>query len=461
MSLQKNQIIPLQITALSNDGSGIGRCEGEAVFVPGTAPGDELRVRILKDCGRYAFGRVESIAVPSAARRAPDCAVAAPCGGCSFRHLDYAAELEAKRSFVTDAFARIGGFSLAAEAVLPSPQQDRYRNKVQFPVGQDAAGHLCIGFYAGRTHRIVPCSDCLLQPEELNRIAAFLCRACEARGVTAYSEESGKGMLRHIFLRRGAHSGEILLCLVCTQRSLPRQDTLVQEVTAAFPAVRTVVLNVNRQRTNVILGGENLTLYGPGTIGDTLCGVPIRLGPMSFYQVNTPAAEQLYAVAAAFAALRPQDRLLDLYCGMGTIGLSMAGSCAELIGAEIVPEAIAAARASAAQMAAPAAQQARFLCADAGAAAQQLLAEGLRPDVVMLDPPRRGCDEATLDAVLQMAPQRIVMVSCNPATAARDAKYLAARGYAPQRLQPVDLFPRTNHVELVCLLEKQAAALNG
>ena len=455
MPLQKNQILTLRIERLSSDGSGVAHsADGEAVFVPGTAPGDEARVRIVKDCGRYAFGILDELLAPSPDRVPVDCPVAGPCGGCSLRHLDYAAELRAKQESVLDAFRRIGGLELPVLDILPSPEVDRYRNKVQFPVGVDKNGVPCIGFYAGRTHRIVPCPDCKLQPGVLNEIGNALCAFFAQQGIRPYDEQSGKGLVRHIFLRRGAHSGQIMVCLVCTRAKLPHAEQLCTALREQFPAISTILLNVNAKNTNVILGSENHILYGPGYIEDTLCGVPVRLGPLSFYQVNTLAAERLYGVAAQYAQLTPDDTLLDLYCGMGTIGLSMADQCRGLIGVEIVPEAIESAKANAARMGEAVAAKSRFFCADAGQAATQLAAEGLHPDIVMLDPPRKGCDEATLSAVVRMAPRRVVYVSCNPATAARDAAWLEKNGYHAEKVQPVDLFPRTKHVEAVLLLTK-------
>ena len=457
MPLQKNQTLTLQVERLSSDGSGVAHSpEGEAVFIPGAAPGDKARVRIVKDCKRYAFGILDEVLVPSPDRIPVDCPVAAPCGGCSLRHLDYAAELRAKRDSVADAFARIGGLDVPVLPIVGSPQVDRYRNKVQFPVGIDKTGKPCIGFYAGRTHRIVPCPDCKLQPDVLNDIGNMLCSFFAEHGIQPYAEETGKGLVRHVFLRRGAHSGQIMVCLVCTQAKLPCAEDLCTRLTREFPAVRTILLNVNAQNTNVILGAENHTLYGPGYIEDTLCGVPVRLGPLSFYQVNTLAAEQLYGIAAEYAQLTPEDLLLDLYCGMGTIGLSMVDRCRELVGVEIVPEAIESAKANAARMGEAVAAKSRFFCADAGQAATQLAAEGLHPDVVMLDPPRKGCDEATLSAVVRMSPRRVVYVSCNPATAARDAAWLEQNGYHAEKVQPVDLFPRTKHVECVIALSKES-----
>ena len=455
MPLQKNQILTLRIERLSSDGSGVAHSpDGETVFVPGAAPGDEADVRIVKDCKRYAFGILDHLRTPSPDRIPVDCAVAGPCGGCSLRHLDYTAELRAKQENVTDAFRRIGGLDVPVLDICPSPEVDRYRNKVQFPVGLDKNGNPCIGFYAGRTHRIVPCPDCKLQPGVLNDIGNALCRFFAENGIQPYNEETGRGLVRHIFLRRGAHSGQIMVCLVCTRPNFPHADALCTRLREQFADIATILLNVNSKNTNVILGTETHTLYGPGYIEDTLCGVPVQLGPLSFYQVNTLAAERLYGIAAQYAQLTPDDLLLDLYCGMGSIGLSMVARCLELVCVEIVPEAIESAKANAARMGDAVAAKSCFFCADAGQAATRLAAEGLHPDVVMLDPPRKGCDEATLSAVVRMAPRRVVYVSCNPATAARDAAWLEQNGYHTEQVQPVDLFPRTKHCECVIALSK-------
>lgn len=451
MPTPKNSVFPLTIQSLSSDGNGVGRYEGKAVFVPYTAPGDHILARVVKDMERYAFGIVEEPLALSDAHQEPGCPVYRPCGGCCFRHLTYQAETEAKEGFVRDALRRIGGLELPLLPLLASPLQERYRNKVQFPVGRDAGGRVVAGFYAGRSHRLVPCSDCRLQPALLNEIASWICDFLQQYAVPIYDEQTHRGLVRHIFLRQGWHSGQVLVCLVLNGTELPHAGQFCEALAGRFAAVHTVVLNVNRQNTNVVPGAQSISLMGPGFIEDTLCGVPVQLGPLSFYQVNTPGAELLYGVVKEFAALAPGDTLLDLYCGMGTIGLSMASECKELIGVEIVEEAVKSARRNAAAMGAA---NARFLCADAGEAAGQLAAEGLAPDVVCLDPPRKGCDDATLEAVLQMAPRRIVMVSCNPATAARDCAFLAAQGYRPVKAQPVDLFPRTKHVECVVLLER-------
>lgn len=451
MPLVKNQIIPLTVDALSSDGSGIGRFEGMAVFVPFTAVGDVLRVRAVKVCKSYAFGIVEQLVSSGAGRVPADCEIFGKCGGCCFRHLAYAEELRAKQGFVADAMRRIGGITLPVREILPSPSPERYRNKVQYPLFRAANGSVQAGFYAGRSHRPVPCADCRLQPVLLNRIAQTFCDLLTRYGVSVYDERAHKGLARHIYLRHAVTTGRVLACLVCNGRRLPHAREICAALTRAHPEVESVVLNVNTRQTNVITGTECIVLHGPGVLRDTLCGVPVALDPLSFYQVNTAGAERLYGVAAALAAPGPSDTLLDLYCGAGAIGLSMAARCKRLIGVEIVPEAVENARRAAEEMGAA---HAEFLCADAGTAAERLAADGLLPDVVVLDPPRKGCDAATLDAVLRMAPGRIVMISCNPATAARDVRYLSERGYTPTDVQPVDLFPRTKHVETVCLMSR-------
>ena len=453
--VRKNTVHPLHIEGYTAEGMGVARLDGRVVFIPGTIRGEDWEVQLLKVNKGVAWGKGTRLISPSPVRQEPDCPYSGRCGGCQYRHMSYEEELAAKGQRVRDALERVGGVHLELPPVLGAESPLRYRNKVQFPVGADKNGVPCIGFYAGRTHRIVPCPDCKLQPSMLNEIGNALCAFFARQGIRPYDEQSGKGLVRHIFLRRGAHSGQIMVCLVCTRAKLPHAEQLCTVLRGQFPAISTILLNVNAKNTNVILGSENHILYGPGYIEDTLCGVPVRLGPLSFYQVNTLAAERLYGVAAQYAQLTPDDTLLDLYCGMGTIGLSMAGQCRELIGVEIVPEAIESAKANAARMGEAVAAKSRFFCADAGQAATQLAAEGLHPDIVMLDPPRKGCDEATLSAVVRMAPRRVVYVSCNPATAARDAAWLEKNGYHTEKVQPVDLFPRTKHVEAIVSLQRE------
>ena len=453
MPFLKNQIITVEIEALSNDGNGVAHKDGQAVFVPMTAPGDVAEVRIVKPMKTYAFGRVEKLLSPSACRIKQDCAAAGPCGGCGLRHIRYDAECAAKTQFVRDAFARLGKLDVPVRDVLGTPDTDRYRNKVQLPVGTDENGHIVTGFYAGRSHRIVACSDCKLQPVWMNALAARACALLEENGITAYDEETHTGRVRHLYMRQGWHSGQRLLCFVVNGNGLPNEAEICATLQKEFD-LTTILVNRNSERTNVILGRKTRTVLGNGYIEDTLAGVALQMGVHEFYQVNTPAAEVLYAKAREYAALKPEDFLLDLYCGMGTIGLSMLPDCRRLVGVEVVPQAVEGAKTTAARMGLGE-DKAAFRCQDAGAAAAQLAAEGAHPDVIVVDPPRKGCDEATLTAIAEMSPRTVVMVSCNAATAARDTKWLTEHGYTAVEVQPVDLFPRTKHVEAIVSLQRE------
>lgn len=455
MPLAKNDIITLEITALTNEGSGVGHYKedssdgrGMAVFVPLTAVGDVISCRVVKVLRSYAYGRVEGILTSSPDRAEDGCPVYAKCGGCCFRHISYEAELRAKQGFVQDAFTRLGGLSPEFLPIQGSESPEGYRNKLQMPVSKQDGRTVC-GFYSERSHRVIPVDKCALQPELFAEITRFVTEQADRLRISVYNEEKHEGVLRHIYLRRGHYSGEVCLCLVA-RRKVPEFERLAKAAAERFPEITGVVLNINRDRTNVILGEEEQVLFGRAEIKDTMCGVNVEISPKSFYQVNTPAAEALYRQAAEFA--RPEGKLLlDLYCGAGTIGLSMAGKAHRLIGAEIVPQAVENARENADRNSV---KNAEFICADAGQAAQQLERSGERPDVIILDPPRKGCSEDTLTACAGMQPERIVMISCNAATAARDCKRLAELGYTAAMVRPFDLFPRTSHVECVVLINK-------
>lgn len=455
MPLAKNDIITLEITALTNEGSGVGHYKedssdgrGIAVFVPMTAVGDVISCRVVKVLRSYAYGRVEGILTASPDRAEDGCPVYAKCGGCCFRHISYEAELRAKQGFVQDAFMRLGGLSPEFLPIQGSESPEGYRNKLQMPVSKQDGRTVC-GFYSERSHRVVPVEKCALQPELFAEITRFVTEQADRLRISVYNEEKHEGVLRHIYLRRGHYSGEVCLCLVA-RRKVPEFERLAKAAAERFPEITGVVLNINRDRTNVILGEEEQVLFGRAEIKDTMCGVNVEISPKSFYQVNTPAAEALYRQAAEFA--QPEGKLLlDLYCGAGTIGLSMAGKARRLIGAEIVPQAVENARENAERNSV---KNAEFICADAGQAAQQLERSGERPDVIILDPPRKGCSEDTLTACAGMQPERIVMISCNAATAARDCKRLAELGYTAAVVRPFDLFPRTSHVECVVLINK-------
>ncbi len=447
--MNKNDIVTLEVTALTSEGSGVSRLDGIVIFTPFTAVGDVIEARIVKVLKSYCYAKIERIITPSPDRVENDCPSFGKCGGCVFRHISYNAELSAKEEFVRSAFERIGGLNPEFLPIKGSEQSERYRNKLQMPVGKDAQGEAVCGFYSQRSHRVIPTDDCLLQPQIFSEITAFVLERIAQLKISVYNEENHEGVLRHIFLRKGHYSGEICAVLVA-KRKVPEFSRLAAELAERFPEIKGVVLNINPDKTNVILGEKEIVLFGKSEISDTMCGVPVELSPKSFYQVNTLAAENLYRQAAEFA--EPQGKvLLDLYCGAGTIGLSMAKSAKQIIGAEIVAEAVENAKINAERLGV---DNAEFICGDAGDAAKQLHTRGIKPDVILLDPPRKGCGEECLSACVQMNPERIVMISCNPATAAKDCRFLTENGYTLQKVRAFDLFPRTKHTECVCVLEK-------
>lgn len=455
--MKKNDIVKINITDITAEGSGVGRYEGMAVFVPSAAVGDEIECRIVKVLRSYCYGIIERIITPSADRLDRGCEIKNSCGGCIFRHISYEAEKRIKADMVKNAFVRLGGFDESTLDILPitgCTDTDRYRNKAQYPVSADKQGHITAGFYARRSHRIIPCEDCLLQPEIFGDIVKEIIMNAEEKNIPPYDEVSGKGALRHIYLRKGYHSGEVMVCLVTAaddKMITGKYREIAHIITRKFSQIRSVILNINKEKNNVILGKKCITLWGSDTISDTMCGVRVKLSPLSFYQVNTAQAEELYRVAGEFAALTGREDVLDLYCGAGTIGLSLAGHAGRVTGAEIIPEAVENARENARESGIV---NADFICADAGQAAKRFLDEGRCPDVIITDPPRKGCDVLTLESMVKMSPGRIVMVSCNPATAARDCRFLAEHGYVTDKIKPVDMFAGTGHVECVVLMSR-------
>lgn len=460
MPLEKNQRIRLEITGMTAEGNGVGRAPSEdgpgpAVFVPFTAVGDVIECHIVKVFPSYAYGRVEEIVSPSPDRlpasEEEDCAAFGKCGGCAFRHVSYEAEKRYKWQRVADAVKRIGGMDVVPEPLVGAEQPDGYRNKAQYPVAPGPY-RLLVGFYAPRSHRIVEEHSCRLQPPLFRDIVKIVLRWAKKSGAAGYDEAVRTGLLRHLYIRQAEATGEVMVCLVCTSGKVPDADQLVDALREGVPGLASVMVNINREDTNVILGGSEFVLWGKDHITDELCGLRFRLSPRSFYQVNRRQAERLYQLAAREASLTGTETLLDLYCGTGTIGLSMASRAAEVIGVEAVAPAVEDARRNAEENGI---SNARFLCADAAEAAAQLKTEGIRPDVVVLDPPRKGCDERLIDTVSEMEPSRIVYVSCDPATLARDLARFSERGYTTRRITPVDMFPRTPHVETVALLSRQ------
>ncbi|MBQ3136782.1 MAG: 23S rRNA (uracil(1939)-C(5))-methyltransferase RlmD [Clostridia bacterium] len=452
MSIKKNDEIRLKITALTSQGSGIGRYNDMAVFVEDSAVGDDLLVHVIKVKKNYAVGIIKKIYKSSPDRVESDCEAFGKCGGCSYRHISYEAEKREKKQFVTDAMNRIGGIDVKTENIYTVKNPDRYRNKAQIPVGLGKDGQLITGFYSKRSHRIVPCDDCLLQMPDFKDIVAAVRKYILENPVSVYDEETGKGLIRHIYLRQGRKTGQIMVCLVINGDTLPKKERFIESVLSVNGNIKSIVLNINKADTNVILGEKCVTLWGEDFIEDELCGLTFRISPLSFYQVNPEGTEILYGKAKEYACLKGNETLLDLYCGTGTIGLTMAKYCKELIGVEIIPQAIENAKKNASLNGI---ENSRFICDDAAGAAKTLFEEGIRPDVIILDPPRKGCSADVIDTVVSMAPERVVYVSCDPATLARDCRIFDDKGYKVTELCAVDMFPRTVHVETVVQLVRK------
>ncbi len=450
--LSKNQIVPLTITDVTAEGNGVGRYEGMAVFVPRTAVGDVLLCRIVQVRKNYAYGIIHQLQKAAPVREQPDCRQFGKCGGCVYRHLTYAEELRLKQCQVADCFSRLGGLTCPVLPVLGCQSQDGYRNKAQIPFAMQD-GEVRYGFYAPRSHRIIPSDGCKLHPPFFEQICALVTAYLKTHNLEAYDEIRHQGLLRHVYLRRAHFTAETMVCFVVTCEASTELRPLADKLMSQFRDIKSVVMNINPGRTNVILGKRCITLSGADTITDVMRGVRVRISPLAFYQVHTPQAERLYDVAEEFAQLSGSEVLLDLYCGIGTIGLSMASKVKRMIGVEVVPQAVQDAQENARLNGI---SNATFFCATAGEAAMKFAQQGIHPDVVILDPPRKGCEQAVLDAIVRMDPRRVVYVSCNPATAARDCATLAKAGYVTQCVQPVDLFPRTGHVECVVKLSRVA-----
>ena len=448
--MKKNDLIDLTITNMTLQGDGIARHDGVPVFAPGTCPGDCIKALILKTKPNCAFGKCVEILSPSPDRMDPGCGAFPRCGGCAFRHIGYDTELEIKRREAGETLRRIGGIAFALEPILGAENPDRYRNKAMLPVCMDH-DRVRAGYYTRHSHRVVYSEDCMLQPEVFNRLALAVCAWAEETGCSVYDETARTGLLRHIYLRQAQGGAQVLVCLVVNGQGVPRADLLIARLRAESNAVKGILLSHNREDANVVLGREETLLWGGGQITETLCGLEFALSPQSFFQVNPTQAQRLYRLAGEYAELSGGERVLDLYCGTGTIGLTVARACAELVGVEAVPQAVEDARRNAARNGI---SNARFLCMDAARAAAQLTGEGWQPDVVLLDPPRKGCEPALLRAVAEMAPRRVVYISCDPATLARDLKLLYGMGYEAARIAPVDMFPRTGHVEMIAQINK-------
>ena len=448
--MEKNQRFTAEITGCTSQGFGVARLEDRAVFVKGAIPGETCEIKLVKVTKTAVYGRLEQILVPSPHRTEPICPHYGACGGCDFMHMDYAMETELKRQRVSDALQRIGGVDPEPLPITPAPTTAGYRNKVIFPVAMTKSGPAA-GFYRARTHDLIPITHCHIQPKEAQQVSETVLQWMAKYHILPYDEETKHGYIRHIYVRKAVVTGQLMVCIVAASETLPKAQKLVSALRTAIPSVTTVVHNVNPRPGNVILGDTYHTLFGEGYIEDQLCGLTFRLSPASFYQVNHHQAQVLYEKAIAMADLHGTETVLDLYCGTGTITLAMARSAGTVIGVEVVPQAIRDAQENARRNRI---DNARFFCADAGQAARQLSDEGIRPDVITVDPPRKGITPEVIDAIADMSPSRLVYVSCDPATLARDVHLLAEKGYLLQRAEAVDLFPRTKHVETIVLISR-------
>ena len=449
--LHQNQIYTGTVEGYSSEGLGIVRLDGAVVFVPQAIRGEEIDLRITKVMKTAAAGEIVKIHNLSPERTKPECPYFGKCGGCDFQHMSYTEELWAKRQRVQDALTRLGGTDLQVEEILGAKDPTHYRNKSQYPVGADGA----IGFFRARSHQVVPIDRCLIQSEVSDRTAKAVGNWMKRYRVSAYDETTGKGLVRHIYVRVN-RKGESLCCVIANGKQLPREPELAAYVRAAAPGTVGVVLNTNTKKGNVIMGEKYRTLWGQDFLMDTLCGLQFKLSVPSFYQVNRDQAEVLYGKALEFAALTGEETVLDLYCGTGTITLCLAKQAKKAIGAEIVPPAIEDAKENAARNTI---ENAEFFCGDAADIAAKLEREGLRPDVITVDPPRKGLAPEVIASVAGMGPKRVVYVSCDPATLGRDVKIFDGFGYRAVRTAAVDMFPGTRHVETVVLLSRETNPL--
>lgn len=453
MEYRKNDIVTLDIEDCGVDGEGIGKADGFTVFVKDAVIGDRVTAKIMKAKKNYGYGRLMEILKPSPYRVEPKCAFARQCGGCQLQALSYEQQLAFKEKKVRGHLERIGGFTeLPMEPIIGMDEPYHYRNKAQFPVGKNKEGRIITGFYAGRTHTIIENRDCALgvsqNKEVLDRVIAHM----EAYGIEPYNEETGKGLVRHILIRYGFFTGEVMVCLVLNGSSIPQKETLIEHL-LEIPGMTSITINVNKKRSNVILGEEIRLLWGNPYITDKIGDISYQISPLSFFQVNPLQTGKLYSKALEYADLRGEETVWDLYCGIGTISLFLAQKAKFVRGVEIIPAAIENANDNARLNGV---ENVEFFV---GKAEEVLPAEykknGIYADVIVVDPPRKGCEESLLATMIEMQPKRIVYVSCDSATLARDLKYLCERGYELRKVCPVDQFGGTVHVETVVLLSQQ------
>ncbi len=451
--MKKNDSLIIEITDITNEAMGVGHAEGMAVFVPKTAPGDVIRAVIVKVKSSYAYARCLEVIKKSEYRVTPPCYVFGTCGGCQLMHIIYNKQLELKKSFIENSLKRIGKIGDLPEIeMIGSDFQTGYRNKMIFPVGKDRNGEIVCGFYAKRSHSIIPVNTCMLGLNDCAPVINALLSYMKECGVEPYNEEEHTGIIRRLFIRYALNSGQTMVVISANARSLKNEDSLTSLILKADPSVTSIILNTNDKRTNLVLGERNRTIYGSDTISDTLCSNEYVISPHSFFQVNPHQTEKLYNKALELADIDKNKYVMDIYCGIGTIALTAAKKAKKVIGVEIVPEAVEDAKINAARNGI---ENSEFICAQAEDAVPPLIEMGEKPDIVFLDPPRKGSDEKTLAAICSAEPEKIVYVSCNAATLARDVNYIGKFGYRLSKICGVDMFPNTVHVETIMLLQRR------
>ncbi len=447
--LKKNDIVTVEITGYGSSGEGIGRVQDLVVFIPYTVMGDVAEVRIVKVLKSYCYGKMERLLSPSEHRVKPPCDVFGMCGGCQVMQMEYQEQLNMKRQIVQDCISRIGKLDCAVEKPIAAQQLYRYRNKIQIPVGTGKDGGLVAGFYRSGSHDIVPHDCCLIEPESAELVKQAVLKWMRLYHIIPYEEQKRKGLLRHIYIRVAEGTGELMLVLVTSQKKLPYKAELLQGLEKLDVEVTTVVQNIQPNPTNVVLGKENIVLAGDGKIRDEVDGLQFLISPGSFYQVNTQQMAKLYQTAIQLAQIQKSDTVFDLYCGTGTISLFAARQAKKVIGVEIVPAAVQDANEN---MHINGISNCEFHLGDAAEVTRRLYDKGERADIILVDPPRKGCSPEAVQLLVELAPKKIVYISCNPATLARDLAQLEKQGYCTKRIQPVDLFIHSVHVETVVLL---------
>jgi len=446
--VEKNRNYIVDITGLSSEGLGVARIEGFTVFVEGALPKEQAEIKIVKVLKNYAFGKLLRTLKTAACRIEPSCGVVKRCGGCQLQHMSYEAQLQYKTQQVKDALERIGGLNgVAVHDTIGMEDPWRYRNKAQFPVGMD--GDVMIGFYANRSHEIIDTPQCSIQDAVNDNVIQTVREFIKKYDISVYDENTGKGIIRHIVTRKGFKTGEVMVCIVINGDSLPCGKALVEMLRARTDGLKSVVVNINKKKTNVILGERNIVIFGEEAIYDYIGEFKFRISPLSFFQVNPVQTEVLYGKALEYADLKGDETVFDAYCGIGTISLFLSRKAKKVYGIEIVPQAINNAKENARLNGV---KNVEFLVGESEIVIPELYRKGIKADVIVVDPPRKGCDEKLLEVITEMSPEKVVYVSCNPATLARDLKYLSERGYEVREVQPVDMFPQTSHVECVIMM---------